>query len=148
MLLMLSAPAAVQQVQPPPPTPDAFAPHETGLKHDTVEIRLAPNEGMEYKYRLERGAGMVFSWSSTAPVHYELHSEPAAGPPRYAETFDRQDDRTEQHGSYVAPFPGIHGWYWENRTADEVIVTLRASGFFTESIEFRRGREPERRAIE
>ena len=94
-------------VQPPPPTPGAFVAQPSLFKTDSIEIRLAPKEGMEYKYRLEKGAALVFSWTATAPVHYELHSEPDAGPKGYAETFDKHDSRDAAHASYVAPFSGI-----------------------------------------
>ena len=80
---------------------------------------------MEYKYELDKGQALLYSWTSTAPVHYELHSEPTAGPKGYAEFFDQQDDREQAHGSYVAPFAGIHGWFWENRSDRE--ITLRLS---------------------
>jgi hypothetical protein len=102
---------------------------------------------MEYKYRLARGAGLLFSWTATAPVHYELHSEPESGPKGYAETFDKQDSRDSGHGNYVAPFPGIHGWYWENRTDQEVIVRLVSAGHYTESLEFRRKQDVKRKAF-
>ena len=84
---------AQQAVQPPPPTPDAFVAQQGLFKTDSMEFTLAPKEGMEYKYRLAKGAGLLFSWVATAPVHYELHSEPEAGPKGYAETFDKQDSR-------------------------------------------------------
>ena len=37
-----------------------------------------------------------------------------------------------------APFPGIHGWYWENPGDREVTVTLKAAGFYNMSHEFRK----------
>ncbi len=136
--LAAAAPAAQQAVQPPPPTPGAFVAQPMVFKQDSVVIVLAPKEGMEYKYRLEKGAGLLFTWTATAPLHYELHSEPAAGPKGYAETFDKQDERDRAHGNYIAPFPGVHGWYWENRTDRQVWIRLTAAGDFTESLEFRR----------
>jgi hypothetical protein len=147
VVLAVVAAAAQQAVQPPPPTPGAFVP-QTGLfKVDSMEFKLAPKEGMEYKYRLDKGAGLLFSWTASAPVHYELHSEPESGPKGYAETFDKQDSRDAGHGNYVAPFPGIHGWYWENRTDGDVVVRIVAAGHFTESLEFRRKQDVKRKAF-
>ena len=138
---------AQQAVQPPPPTPDAFVAQQGLFKTDSMEFTLAPKEGMEYKYRLDKGAGLLFSWEATAPVHYELHSEPDAGPKGYAETFDKQDSRNSGHGNYVAPFAGIHGWYWENRTDAEVRVRLVSAGHYTESLEFRRKQDVKRKGF-
>ena len=128
--------------QPPPPTPGALKPQQATIKADTVEFVLQPKEGMEYRYRLERDAAFLFSWSASAPVHYELHSVPDGAPSDFAETFDKQDDRPGATGSYTAPFTGIHGWYWQNRTDKPVTLKLSATGFFTESQEFRRGQAP------
>ena len=138
---------AQQAVQPPPPTPEAFVAQEGLFKTDSMEFTLASKEGMEYKYRLAKGAGLLFSWVATAPVHYELHSEPDAGPKGYAETFDKQDSRNSGHGNYIAPFAGIHGWYWENRTDSEVRVRLVSAGHYTESLEFRRKQDVKRKGF-
>ena len=143
--LVSVAPAAQQAVQPPPTTPGAFVTQQGPFKTDSMEIKLAPKEGMEYKYRLAQGAGLLFSWTATAPVHYELHSEPEAGPKGYAETFDTHDSRDSRHGSYVAPFSGIHGWYWENRTESDVTIRLTSAGHYTESLEFRRKQDIKRK---
>jgi hypothetical protein len=152
LVLLLTAAALQGQqtppaVQPPPLTPGAFVSQPSVFKADSMEIKLAPKEGMEYKYRLEKGAALLFSWTATAPVHYELHSEPDAGPKGYAETFDKHDSRDVAHGNYVAPFAGIHGWYWENRTGNEVTIRLVTAGHFTESLEFRRGQGIKRKAF-
>ena len=147
VFLGLAAGAAVAQqaVQPPPPTPGAFVAQRSAFKQDSVVIVLAPKEGMEYKYRLDKGAGLLFTWTATAPLHYELHSEPAAGPKGYAETFDKQDERDTAHGNYIAPFPGVHGWYWENRTDRQVMIRLTTTGDYTESLEYRRKQDVKRK---
>jgi hypothetical protein len=145
--LAVAAPVAQQAVQPPPPTPGALVSQPASFKEDSVVIVLAPKEGMEYKYRLDKGGGLLFSWTATAPLHYELHSEPAAGPKGYAETFDKQDARDSAHGNYVAPFSGIHGWYWENRTDRQVMIRLTSAGDYTESLEFRRKQDVKRQAL-
>ena len=138
---------AQSEAQPPPLTPGALVAQPAPFKQDAIEIALAPKEGMEYKYRLAKGAGLMFSWTSTAPVHYELHSEPETGPKGYAETFDKQDERDAAHGHYVAPFPGIHGWYWENRTDRPVTITLTTAGHYSESLEFRRKQDVKRKVF-
>ena len=90
----------------------------------------------------EQGQGFVYSWTASAPVHFEMHSVPDAAPSTFAETFEKLDDRPAGHGSYTAPFSGIHGWYWQNRTKEPVTLTFAAAGFFSNSQEFRRGAPP------
>jgi hypothetical protein len=149
LVVLLSPEAARAQdaIQQPPPTPGAFVAQPDVFKVDSMEIRLAPKEGMEYKYRLAKGAGMLFSWTASAPIHYELHSEPEAGPKGYAESFDKHDSRSSGHGNYIAPFPGIHGWYFENRTDAEVVIRLVSAGHYSESLEFRRKQDVKRKAF-
>ena len=42
-------------------------------------------------------------------------------------------DAAAQTAAYVAPFTGIHGWYWQNRNLEPVTLTLDATGAFTGS---------------
>jgi hypothetical protein len=121
--------------------PWSIAHQQQPFKQDTITIELAPKEGMEYKYRIQRGGAMLYSWTSTSEVHFELHSEPEGAPRGYAEFF-ATNKRTGDHGVYNAPFNGLHGWWFENQGATPVTVTLTTSGFFTESTEFRRGKPP------
>jgi hypothetical protein len=150
-LLSLTTLAAAQQPaatpaapgwQAPAATPGAISPQAAAFKQDASEFTLAPGEGMEYKYRLEKGQGFVYSWTASAPVHFEMHSVPDGAPSTFAETFEKLDDRPAGHGSYTAPFSGIHGWYWQNRTKEPVTLTFAAAGFFSNSQEFRRGAPP------
>ena len=104
---------------------------------DRMTFVLEPEGWVEYKYRLEEGRSMVYSWTATHWVRSEMHSEADGAPEGTAEFFEVEERTLARHGSYVAPFPGIHGWYWLNETDDTVTVTLDASGFFSTSIEFR-----------
>ena len=128
--------------QPPPPTPQAISPQRAAYKQDAVEFTLAPGEGMEYKYRLEKGAAFLYSFNASGPLHWEMHSVPDGSPAGYAEFFDTQDDRNSANGVYNAAFSGIHGWWWENQGKTEVTIKLTTAGFYTESQEFRRGKPP------
>jgi hypothetical protein len=108
-------------------------------RRDAKEFILGPYEMMEYKYRLERGAPLIFSWQASTPVMYDFHSEPDGGPEGYAESFDKQNGASDRHGTYTAPFSGIHGWYWENPGRQTVTIRLTSAGFYTAAQEFRDG---------
>ena len=97
---------------------------------DSAELELYPGEWVEYFYRLDEGSSMVFTWDATGPVTYNFHASPDGGPAGYAESFDAQD-RDQGHGTYTAPFTGIHGWYWENGGAEEITITLTTAGFYS-----------------
>ena len=99
--------------------------------NDTEEFVLGAREGIEFKYRLEKGQALLYSWTATAPVNFEFHAEPDGAPKGYARTYEKKDAQRQASGTLTAPFPGIHGWYWENTTNAPVTVSLKAAGFFT-----------------
>ena len=106
---------------------------------ETVDFIVAAGEGMEYKYRLEEGEALLYSWTATGPVNYELHAEPDGGPRGYAQTYELRQATSEASGTLSAPFSGIHGWFWENLSDQEITVTLTTAGFYNLSHEFRTG---------
>jgi hypothetical protein len=118
--------------------PGVLAIQPAAFRQDEMVFVLAPFESVEYKYRLELDASMVYSWAATGTVSYDLHSEPEDAPEGYAESFEKSDS-TAGHGTYTAPFSGIHGWFWENRGRREVTVTLTTAGFYSGALEFRGG---------
>ena len=106
---------------------------------ETVEFALAPREGIEYKYRLDRGESLLYSWKASAAVNYELHAEPDGAPRGYAQSYEKRDATPQASGTLTAPFSGIHGWFWENTTDQPVTVTLKSAGFYNLAHEFRAG---------
>lgn len=105
------------------------------IRTDKFEIELLPYEGIELKYTLAKGAPMIFSWRGTSPLNVDMHSHPFEGGDALTESFIIAD-LASQSGVYVAPFTGIHGWYWQNRTLEKATLTLHAVGGFTGSRTF------------
>ena len=126
--------------------PWSIAHHPGQFKQDAIVIELAPKEGMEYKYRLDKGAAMLYSWTATKEVHFELHSVPDGSPQGYAEWF-ATNKLTSDHGVYNAQFTGLHGWWFENQGAEPLTITLKTSGFFNESTEYRAKTPPKVKQI-
>ena len=109
---------------------------DAAYKTNTATFELGPYEFVEFKYRLEQGASMVYSWTATGEVIYDFHSEPDGAPQGYAESFDKAR-MPEANGTYTAPFSGIHGWFWENPGTKAVTITLTTAGFYSAAQEFR-----------
>ena len=105
-------------------------------RSDRQELSLYPAEWVEYFYRLDEGSTMLFTWEATGPVDYNFHAAPDGAPAGYAESFDAQQN-TAGHGTYTAPFSGIHGWYWENVGTEEITITLTTAGFYLSAEEGR-----------
>lgn len=145
-LTALSGAQSVELTSPPrvEATP-ATGPHAgVALANDEYKVELRPFEGVEYKYRLEQSAALVYSWTSSAPVEYEFHGEPDGAPEKYFDSYSKGTSGKEQ-GAFSATKAGIHGWYFKNHSETRVTVTLRTAGFFAGSTEFRDGEKIQRK---
>jgi hypothetical protein len=134
-LTSLSEAAAAQPITPVtvPVLPGVYTAQPKTYKVDTEEINLSPGMGVEIKYHMEKGGGLLYSWKATGPVMFEFHGEPDQKPNKdYYDSYELVDKvgKTESHGSFTAPSTGIHGWFWENKGAQAVTVTLHTAGFY------------------
>jgi hypothetical protein len=130
----------LSQTQPPPIVASASGPvrpQPADYKVDTRQFGLLPYGGyVEYKYPLEAGATILYTWKATGEVNFDFHTEPAGKPPEASDSFER-GTASEGRGSYTAPYAGIHGWFWENAGETPVTVTVTTAGFYSAAKEFR-----------
>jgi hypothetical protein len=123
--------------------------YPAAFKFDVFEIALGPYEYVEYKYRLEQGATLLYSWTASAPLLQDFHGEregAASGGTPVEESFDKQD-RRQASGSLTAPFSGIHGWYWENPGGEAITIRLTSAGFYSSAVEIRSDRTRRQRNL-
>ena len=103
---------------------------------DSRELKLGPGEGLEIKYHMQKGAGMVYSWTADAKVLYEFHGEPdvkpAGAPEDYFESYEKDDavGKNQSNGTFTSPSTGIQGWFWDNESRAPVTVKLFSAGFY------------------
>ena len=110
---------------------------------DRYVLERGPFESGEFKYTLKEGDKMRFSWEATGPVDYDMHSHPFDGGTELTESY-AVTKGPSQSGIYTAQFTGIHGWYWQNRSTDNVTVTLDAAGPMSASTVFNQVGEADR----
>jgi hypothetical protein len=141
-LLAIAGPAE-EPVPPPqgakivPVREGPFALYPSAFKVDARELVLGPYEYVEYKYHLEEGASMLFSWQASGDVVHDFHGDPKGQPSATsAQTFDKRP-RRQADGSFIAPFSGIHGWYWENPGGETITVRVTTTGFYASAHQFR-----------
>lgn len=100
---------------------------------DAVSITLAPNEGIEVKLAMTRGALATYAWrTDSAEVYFDMHGEPPNAakdepPHRY-----QRGSAVADSGTIVAAFDGVHGWFWRNRSSAPMTITLRTRGAYRE----------------
>lgn len=93
-----------------------------------LQVPLAPGEGREVKASMRAGGQMRYEWSTgNLPVHYELHGEPRGGAKGEYSSYKIAVSKGEA-GDFTAPMEGTQGWYWRNDTPMPVIVTVKATG--------------------
>lgn len=102
---------------------------------DSWEYELGPYEAVEFKYTIPVGARMAFRWEGSDTLNYDMHSHPFEGGVEATESFS-VDEAQVMQGVYIAPFTGIHGWYWQNRSMQPVTLKLETSGGMTNSTIF------------
>ena len=105
-------------------------------KVDSRELILGVGDGIEIKYHMQKGSGMVYSWTANRKVQYEFHGEPDVKPAGagedYFESYQKDDaaGQSESHGTFTAPSTGIEGWFWDNESDGPVTIKLVTSGFY------------------
>lgn len=107
--------------------------HDDLYQTETIEIKMKGDEQLEYKFFLQKDEPLLYSWDSEqAEVYYEFHGEPTEGnfPEGYYKSYAIGDGSIEDHGSFVAPFTGQHGWYFLNLNESPITITLKVSGYY------------------
>lgn len=131
----ISAPPGSTMYKPVQEGPIGY--YAAGYQTDATQFTLGPYEYVEYKYRLEGGASMLYSWKATGTVNHDFHAErDDAAEGRKEESFDKKS-RRDGHGTFTAPFSGIHGWYWENPGGQTITVSIASAGFYSSAVEIR-----------
>jgi hypothetical protein len=114
--------------------------YETRFRSDTLDIALPPDNGneLEYKVKMRPGDTLTYSWDVTGDeahpewFYYDFHGESRPNPPNAKATVIeyRQATGLKSNGALVAPFEGIHGWYFQNQSDKPLVVHLKLSGFY------------------
>jgi hypothetical protein len=95
---------------------------------DELTFTLAPGDSTEIKATMEQGATLFYAWTSNGGrVNFDLHAH-ANG---QDVTCEKGRGQTEGAGSFETPFAGDHGWFWRNRDAEAVTVTLQLRGDYS-----------------
>ena len=105
-------------------------------RNDVIDVRVRGNGGdVEYMIKMKAGDTLVYSWEVPGVAdpqafltEFHGHTEPVGG--RGDLMFYEKGRGAKANGSLVAPWQGIHGWYWKNNGDAPVVVRLRMAGFY------------------
>jgi hypothetical protein len=124
------APPAAAQPAARPAAPAAASPAAApGARSDETVIALQPDQGLEVKLRMRRGAQARYAWSvANGHVNFDTHGEPLNAARGFYHGYGQGRAATADQGVLVAAFDGTHGWFFRNRSGRPVRVTLRTEG--------------------
>jgi hypothetical protein len=121
-------PAQGARPAPAAAAPPAAAPRATGRSDDT-QVTLQPDQGIEVKLRMRRGAQARFVWSvNPGHVNFDTHGEPPNAARGFYHGYGTGRGVTADQGTLTAAFDGTHGWFFRNRSGQTVTVMLRTDG--------------------
>jgi hypothetical protein len=108
--------------------------YRAGYRTDVIDV---PVQGeLEYMVRMTAGDTMVYSWEvlniadpQSFYTEFHGHTEAAPGQPGDLMFYEKAAG-SKASGSLIAPWQGIHGWYWQNKSGTPVTVRLRMAGFY------------------
>lgn len=99
------------------------------LRSDEITITLAPGQGTEVKLVMESGAQANFEWSANGgALNYDTHGDGGG----QSISYEKGRGVSAHQGVLEAAFDGNHGWFWRNRTEQDVTMTLRTRGAYSE----------------
>jgi hypothetical protein len=134
LLGLTSMRTASESTRPEVSMPVSSAPlvqRSTPFRTDDILIVLKPGEGVEIKATMKKLDQFVYSWTAEGgPVDFDMHGEEPSAPAGEFTSFSKKERQSADNGSFVAPFDGIHGWYWENKSTQPVTIRVRTSGFY------------------
>jgi hypothetical protein len=102
---------------------------------DTVEVPVPAGKGLEYKLTMQAGDTLVYSigfgaLADPGQMISEFHGHTKQVDGVGDLMFYAKTGGSPQSGAFTAPWDGIHGWYLENDSPADVVVTLELAGFY------------------
>ncbi|WP_245923071.1 transmembrane anchor protein [Leucothrix arctica] len=102
------------------------------LWRDEGDYILLPGEGIEVKLVMNKGELAEFEWNANGKVvNHDTHGDGSG----QSISYEKGRAVPENAGELKAAFTGNHGWYWQNRTADPVVITLRTRGAYSKVLQ-------------
>lgn len=96
---------------------------------DELRFTLTPGQGVEVKLRMSEAERALFAWAvEGGVVNYDTHGDGGGRTISYA----KGRGVAGHEGELVAAFTGNHGWFWRNRSEQNVNVVLRTRGQYRE----------------
>ena len=99
---------------------------------DEVVFTLAPGASAEIKLVMKSGDFAEYSWAAVGgKINFDLHAHGGGE----SVTYEKGRGKESGEGSFTADFKGNHGWFWRNRDKQDVTITIRLRGDYSEVVQ-------------
>lgn len=123
------APQVAQVQSTAKPAAQPVATPDPALKTDQMTVTLKPGEGTEIKLEMLKNKTVSYEWTAAGgPVNYDTHGEPYNGEKGYFHSYNKGKQVKSDKGEFTAIFDGTHGWFWRNRSNNNVTIALKTTG--------------------
>ena len=126
----VAPPASPEEEHVAAPVSEPTVPEPTLMSHE-MQVTLAPDEGTEIKVSMMKGKKVQYTWwTDGGRANFDVHGNSKELKIKYHNYSKGSEQKSE--GTLEAAFDGNHGWFWRNRTAKTLTVTLQTSGEYTD----------------
>ena len=121
-----------------PLSDNTFSESVISYKSGAYEIPIYAYEALEFQVAILENDTVNYEWSvdmdspELLDVEFHGHTDRIGDEPGLLMYYKVHNDG-EGVGTLKAPFNGIHGWYFNNRSEEDIVIILNLSGFYTES---------------
>lgn len=104
---------------------------QSDLRTDSVKITIPAGKGLEYKIAVLKYGQVKYAWKTAnkaivfVDLHGDVKTETKNSP--YYESYVVANSNN-MAGSFIAPFEGKHGWYFKNRTTQDIEIIIHLTG--------------------
>ena len=105
---------------------------QLSVREDDIEVVVPAGKGIEFKVHILKHGKMKYEWTTANReiIYFDFHGE-VKQEKKPEEVFYESYTITYSNnvvGTFLAPFEGIHGWYFKNTTDQDIVVNFRLKG--------------------
>lgn len=123
----LGSPSSVEK---PKEIDNAAPANPSEFRSDEFTIDVLAGKGIEFKVKMKKYDQFKYEWvTNEGVVFHDFHGEVKQGE-KYSKFYESYAQAFSNNvvGTFLAPFEGIHGWYFSNKSDKDVQVKLRLKG--------------------
>ena len=100
-------------------------------REDSILFNVPAGKGLEYKINMLKHGKVKYEWTTDkGTVFFDFHGEVKEKIPSNNVYFESYTVAYSNNmiGNFLAPFEGKHGWYFQNKSENDLVITIRLKG--------------------